>query len=242
MLNRLLAIALIGSFVAFAPTAAPASASAAATAEAPAAVPAAWQVVSSWNGGKTLACASGNGDGTSTVKVYWDGRNYPAKDMGGGTVSGAGGLAHVGAGFAISGWTYSAADKGEVARQTSLVRPSNGWVYFISGSAYGIMVEVVMPVAAVSPCPGAGIAARTDPQRQGVAAAACVTKSEFRRLRTGMTVRKVRSVVGDKGRLVSEAEYSTVRRYPRCGGGTVVVNFKKSTKVKALELASRYRR
>lgn len=203
-----------------------------------------WKVVSSWNGGKTYACASPNGDGTSTVKVYWNGRNYPAKGMGEGTRMGAGGLAHVSGRLTMSGWTYSSANKGAVGPQVSLVRPDNGWVYFVSGSTYGIMVEVVMPVAAVSLCPGARTAAAGGVTQRVAAAAAgrCVTKREFRSLRKGMTVRKVRNVVGAKGRLVTKADFSQVRRYKRCGGGKVVVNFKKSKKAKPLVLASRYRR
>lgn len=202
-----------------------------------------WEVVSSWNGGKTYACASPNGDGTSRIRVYWDGRSYPAHDMGGGTANGAGGLAHVSSQLEISGWTYSSADKGEVAPVTSLVRPDNGWVYFISGSAYGIMVEVVMPVSAVSLCPGAQ-RADDETSRTAVTTAAepCVTNREFRKLRKGMTVRKVRAVVGARGKAVTVADYSMVRRYPRCGGGKVVVNLEKSRKSRPLGLTSRYRR
>jgi hypothetical protein len=203
-----------------------------------------WAVVSSWNGGRTLACASPNGDGTSTVNTYWNGRDYPANDMGDATTRGAGGLAHVNGRFAISGWTYSAAARGEVGRVTSLVRPDNGWVYFISGSTYGIMVEVVMPVAAVPLCPdGRTAAAQPVPQRVAAPAGGpCVTNREFRRLRKGMTVRKVRTVVGARGKQVTAADYSIVRRYQRCSGGTIVVNFKKKTRAKPLALASRYRR
>lgn len=210
-----------------------------------------WEVVSSWNGGRTYACASPNGDGTSRIKVYWDGRSYPTRDMGGGTSGGAGGLAHVSPVMEISGWTYSGADKGDVGSVTSLVRPDNGWVYFISGSAYGIMVEVVMPVSAVSVCPGAQRAtgdqaadgtADTARPVEAATASRCVTTREFGRLKKGMTVRKVRAVVGARGKAVTVADYSMVRRYPRCGGGKVVVNFKKAKKAKPLALGSRYRR
>lgn len=203
-----------------------------------------WEVVSSWNGGKTYACASPNGDGTSTVKVYWNGRSYPARNMGQATVRGAGGLAHVSGSLEISGWTYTGADKGQVSAQTSLVRPDKGWVYFISGSTYGITVEVIMPVAAVSLCPGgARAAARTAPPSLAAAKAkGCVTKREFKSLRKGMTVRKVKAVVGQKGKSVTAADFSQVRRYKSCTGGKVVVNFKKNKKAKPLVLASRYRR
>ena len=57
----------------------------------PASAASGWSLVASWNGGRTYACASGNGDGTSAVKVFWNGRNYPVKDYEGYTNSGAAG-------------------------------------------------------------------------------------------------------------------------------------------------------
>lgn len=204
-----------------------------------------WQTVASWNGGRTMACAQGNGDGTSTVKVYWDGRQYPQFRDGAEFVNrGGGGLANVSSRFAISNWTYSFAHGGHVGPTVSLPRPNDGWVYLLAGSAVGITVEAVVPVSTLPTCPGASRVAARASAAQGASAErsarACVTPREQKHLKKRLTVGKVRRLVGTKGKAVTTAEYSLVRRYARCGGGTVVVNFKKAKKRQPVRLVSHY--
>jgi hypothetical protein len=159
--------------------------------------------------------------------------------------SGAAGLAHVSDDFAISGWTYSHSDKGTVGPTIAIQRPSNGWVYVLSGSQIGITVEVVLPVRALATCPGAGRAAvpANLPARDGAAprAAKCVSKKEFRRIDKGMRPGAVKRTVKAPGAVVTGAEYSAVRRYARCGGGSVVVNFKRAAAGKPLKVHSRFK-
>jgi hypothetical protein len=202
-----------------------------------------WETVTSWAGGRTLVCATPNSDGTSTVYARWDGRKYP--DVGGEfRESGAGGLAHVSDGFAISGWTYSHSDKGTVGPTVSLQRPSNGWVYVLSGSQVGITVEAVVPVKTLATCPGAGrvvSAARPAAAGEAARAAKCVSKKEFRRIDKGMRPGAVKRAVGFGGQQVTAAEFSAVRLYARCKGGSVVVNFKRAGAGKPLKVDSRFK-
>lgn len=209
-----------------------------------------WEPVTSWAGGRTLVCATSNGDGTSTVFAHWDGRRYP--DAGGEfRESGAGGLAHVSDNFTISGWTYSHSDKGTVGPTVSLRRPSNGWVYVLSGSQVGITVEAVVPVRTLTACSGAGrVAAPAAPAAPATQratdvrpprAAKCVSKKEFRRIDKGMRPGAVKRAVRARGASVTAAEFSTVRRYDRCGGGSVVVNFKRAGAGRPLKVDSRFK-
>ncbi|GAA1507892.1 hypothetical protein [Nocardioides humi] len=203
-----------------------------------------WATVTSWEGGKTKVCAVANGNGTSTVYAHWDGRRYPT--VGGQfRESGAGGLAHVADDFTISGWIYSHSDKGTVGPTISIQRPSNGWVYVLSGSQIGITVEVVLPVKALSTCPGAGraVVPADRPATDDIAprAATCVSKKEFRRIGKAMRPGAVKRTVGARGAVVTKAEFSVVRRYARCGGGSVVVNFKRAGAGKPLKVASRFK-
>ncbi len=111
-----------------------------------------YTTVVQWAGGKTKACRVDDpATGTSRVKVFWDGRGYrdPAP---GATQRGAGGLAHVGADFGISGWTYSFGKAGGSGPVVSRVEATDGFVYFLAGSAVGICKETIMPVTSVSPC------------------------------------------------------------------------------------------
>ncbi len=202
-----------------------------------------WETVTSWAGGRAKVCAASNGNGTSTVRAYWDGRKYPTVS-GPFVASGAAGLAHVADDLTISGWTYSHSDKGTVGPTVSIQRPSNGWVYVLSGSQVGITVETVLPVRALATCPGGSRVTVQAGRRAEVAApraAKCVSKKEFRRIRKGMGTGQVKRVVGFAGAVVTKAEYSAVRRYDRCGGGSVVVNFKRAGKGKALKVDSRYK-
>ncbi|MBM7517818.1 hypothetical protein [Nocardioides nitrophenolicus] len=221
----------------------------------PVAAAAGAKTVTSWAGGSTRVCVTPNGNGTSTVSAWWDGRGYPnaAGDF---RESGAGGLAHVADDFTLSGWTYSHAAKGTIGPTVSIQRPSNGWVYVLSGSRVGITVEAVVPVRTLPACSGAGRAvpatrdlsrdagqdagqdASQDASRR---AATCVSKKEFRRIDKGMRPGKVRRTVGAKGTVVTTAEFSAVRRYDRCGGGSVVVNFKRAGAAKALKVDSRFK-
>jgi len=203
--------------------------------------------VTSWAGGVTLVCATPNGNGTSTVSAWWDGRAYP-NAAGQYRESGAGGLAHVADDFTLSGWTYSRAAKGAVGPTVSIQRPSNGWVYVLSGSQVGITVEAVVPVRTLSACSRAGravpvarAAGQDGSQDASRRAAKCVSKKEFRRIDKGMRPGKVRRTVGAKGTVVTTAEFSAVRRYSRCGGGSVVVNFKRAGAGKALKVDSRFK-
>ncbi|MDQ6526247.1 hypothetical protein RB608_21690 [Nocardioides sp. LHD-245] len=203
-----------------------------------------WETVTSWEGGRTLVCATPHGDGTSTVYAHWDGRRYPTT---GGQFreKGAGGLAHVSDGFAISGWTYSFGDKGTVGQTVSLQRPSNGWVYVLSGSQVGITVEAVVPVKTLATCPGAGrvVAPAARPAADGDAARAakCVSKKEFRRIDKKMRPGAVKRALGFGGQEVTAAEFSAVRAYTRCQGGSVVVNFKRAGAGKPLKVDSRFK-
>ncbi|WP_436701103.1 hypothetical protein [Nocardioides sp. BYT-33-1] len=200
------------------------------------------ETVTSWAGGRTVVCATAHGDGTSTVYAHWDGRRYPSA---GGEFreSGAGGLAHVSDDFSISGWTYSHSAKGTVGPTISLQRPSNGWVYVLSGSQVGITVEAIVPVRTLAGC-GGGRAAASAPRitETGASRAAkCVSKKEFRRIDKGMRPGAVKRTVGFGGTTVTEAEFSAVRRYARCRGGSVVVNFKQAGAGKPLKVDSRFK-
>lgn len=205
-----------------------------------------WKTVTSWNGGLTRVCATPNGGGISTVSALWDGRGYPTRP-GEFTNSGGGGLAHVAGDFTISGWTYSFADRGKVGPAISIQRPSRGWVYVLSGSAIGITVEAVVPVATLPLCPGrnrvAPVATSSAPviADQQRAKKKCVTKREYRKIKKGIKPAKVKRIVGARGSAVTTAEFSQVRRYQRCGGGDVVVNFKRAGASKPLKVDSRYR-
>jgi hypothetical protein len=203
-----------------------------------------WETVTTWGGGHAKVCAASNGNGTSTVQAYWDGRKYPTV-AGPYVASGAAGLGHVSDDFVISGWTYSHSDKGTVGPVISIQRPSNGWVYVLSGSQIGITVETVLPVRALATCAGAGRVTVRAPQQRAEdttgRAAKCVSKKEFRRIDEGMRPGAVKRTVKAGSVVVTEAEYSEVRRYARCGGGSVVVNFKRAGSGKPLKVDSRFK-
>lgn len=203
-----------------------------------------WETVTSWAGGRAKVCAAPAGNGMSTVQAYWDGRKYPTIP-GPFVASGAAGLAHVADDFTISGWTYSHSDKGTVGPTVSIQRPSNGWVYVLSGSQVGITVEVVLPVRALSTCPGTGRAVapadRPGVDRTVPRAARCVSRKEFRRIDRGMRPGAVKRTVKAPGAIVTDAPFSSVRRYARCGGGSVVVNFKRAKEGRPLKVDSRFK-
>lgn len=203
-----------------------------------------WETVTSWAGGRAKVCAAPGANGMSTVHAYWDGRKYPTV-TGPFVASGAAGLAHVADDFTISGWTYSHSDKGTIGPTVSIQRPSNGWVYVLSGSQVGITVETVLPVRALSTCPGAARvavpAAHEQADGETQRAAKCVSKKEFRRIDKGMRPGAVKRTVRSAGVVLTEAEFSSVRRYDRCGGGSVVVNFKRAKAGTALKVDSRFK-
>ena len=75
----------------------------------------------------------------------------------------------------------------------------------------------------------------------GSRANACVKKSEFKAVKQGWTPRRVATTFGTDGKRVTMAEFSEVRRYPRCGGGTsVIVNYERKAAGKPLGLTSKY--
>jgi len=53
--------------------------------------------------------------------------------------------------------------------------------------------------------------------------------------------KRVAGTFGTDGKRVTMAEFSEVRRYPRCGGGTsVIVNYERKAAGKPLGLTSKY--
>lgn len=72
-------------------------------------------------------------------------------------------------------------------------------------------------------------------------AAACVKKSEFKAVKQGWTPKRVATTFGTDGKRVTMAEFSEVRRYAKCSGGTpVIVNYERKAAGKPLGLTSKY--
>ena len=73
------------------------------------------------------------------------------------------------------------------------------------------------------------------------AAAACVKKSEFTAAKQGWTPQRVATAFGTDGKRVTRAQFSEVRRYPKCGSSTwAVVNYERKAAGKPLGLTSKY--
>ncbi len=70
---------------------------------------------------------------------------------------------------------------------------------------------------------------------------ACVSKKEFSTVKVGWSPQRVANTFDTRGKRVTAAEFSEVRRYPRCGGGTpVVVNYERKAADRPLRLTSKY--
>jgi hypothetical protein len=75
----------------------------------------------------------------------------------------------------------------------------------------------------------------------GAAGVGCVKKSEFKAAKQGWTPKRVAGTFGTDGKRVTVAEFSEVRRYPKCGGDTwAVVNYERKATGKPLGLTSKY--
>ena len=94
-------------------------------------------------------------------------------------------------------------------------------------------LATVLAVPLVAPVTAASTA--------GSVATACVKKSEFKAVKQGWTPRRVANTFGTDGKRVTMAEFSEVRRYPKCGGGTsAIVNYERKAAGKPLGLTSKY--
>ncbi len=70
---------------------------------------------------------------------------------------------------------------------------------------------------------------------------ACVTKSEFKAVKQGWTPKRVAGTFDTDGKRVTMAQFSEVRRYQKCGGGTsVIVNYERKAAGTPLGLTSKY--